>query len=81
MAGIGTQMNDQWAFLSAVLVMSIVVAGGISYFVFLDEGLTAIFFGLPPTIAIGGSLWLNSQFLSGRTAVKGRDVIPATDIR
>lgn len=62
MAGIGTQMNDQWAFLSAVLVMSIVVAGGISYFVFLDEGLTAIFFGLPPTIAIGGSLWLIRNF-------------------
>jgi hypothetical protein len=45
-----------------VLVMSIVVAGGISYFVFLDEGLTAIFFGLPPTIAIGGSLWLTRNF-------------------
>jgi hypothetical protein len=62
LAGIGTQMNHQWAFLSAVLVMSIVVAGGISYFVFLDEGLTAIFFGLPPTIAIGGSLWLTRNF-------------------
>ena len=62
MAGIGTQMNHQWAFLSAVLVMSIVVAGGISYFVFLDEGLTAILFGLPPTIAIGGSLWLTRNF-------------------
>jgi hypothetical protein len=62
LADIGTQMNDQWAFLSAVLVMSIVVAGGISYFVFQDEDLTAIFFGLPPTIAIGCSLWLTRNF-------------------
>jgi hypothetical protein len=37
---------------------------GIRYFVFQGEGLTAIFFGLPPTIAIGGSLWLTRNFFT-----------------
>jgi hypothetical protein len=55
-------MTDHWMFLSAVLVMGIGVAMVIGYFLFQDEGLTAIFFGLPPTIAIGTSLWLTRNF-------------------
>jgi hypothetical protein len=55
-------MTDQWMFLSAVLVMGIAVATGIGYFLFQDEGLTAIFFGLPPAIAVGTSLWLTRNF-------------------
>jgi hypothetical protein len=55
-------MTDQWMFLSAVFVMGAVVATGIGYFLFQDEGLTAIFFGLPPIIAIGVSLWITRNF-------------------
>jgi hypothetical protein len=59
-----TAMTDQWTFLSAVIVMGIVVATGIGYFLFQDEGLTAIFFGLPPFVAIGTSLWLTRNFFT-----------------
>lgn len=55
-------MSDQWMFFSAILAMGLVVAAVTGYFVFQGEGLTAIFFGLPPTIAIGGSLWLTRNF-------------------
>ena len=51
-------------FLSAVLAMSIVVAAVSGYFVFNGEGLTAIFFGLPPMIAVGGSLWMTRNFFN-----------------
>jgi hypothetical protein len=51
-------------FLSAVLAMGIVVAAVSGYFVFQGEGLTAIFFGLPPIIAIGASLWLTRNFFN-----------------
>jgi hypothetical protein len=57
-------MTDQWMFLSAVLAMSIVVAAVSGYFVFQGEGLSAIFFGLPPIIAIGGSLWMTRNFFT-----------------
>jgi hypothetical protein len=57
-------MTDQWMFLNAVLAMGIVVAAVSGYFVFQGESLTAIFFGLPPTIAIGGSLWLTRNFFT-----------------
>jgi hypothetical protein len=57
-------MSDQWMFLSAVIVMGVAVATGIGYFLFKDEGLTAIFFGLPPFIAIGFSLWLTRNFFT-----------------
>jgi hypothetical protein len=40
----------------------IAVATGIGYFLFQDESLTAIFFELPPTIAVGTSLWLTRNF-------------------
>jgi hypothetical protein len=55
-------MTDQWMFLSAVFAMGIVVAAVTGYFVFQGETLSAIFFGLPPTIAIAGSLWLTRNF-------------------
>jgi hypothetical protein len=57
-------MTDQWMFLSAVFGMSIVVAAVSGYFVFQGEDLTAIFFGLPPVIAIGGSLWMTRDFFA-----------------
>jgi len=57
-------MTDQWMFLSAVLAMGIVVAAVSGYFVFQGEGLTAIFFGIPPTIAICGSLWITRNFFT-----------------
>jgi hypothetical protein len=57
-------MTDQGMFLSAVLAMSIVVAAVSGYFVFNGEGLTAIFFGLPPMIAVGGSLWMTRNFFN-----------------
>ena len=57
-------MTDQWMFLSAVLAMGIVVAAVSGYFVFQGESLIAILFGLPPTIAIAGSLWLTCNFFA-----------------
>jgi hypothetical protein len=57
-------MTDQRMFLSAVLAMGIVVAAVSGYFIFQGEGLIAIFFGLPPTIAIGGSLWMTRNFFT-----------------
>jgi hypothetical protein len=57
-------MTDQWMFLTAVLAMGIVVAAVSGYFVFQGEGLTAIFFGIPPTIAICGSLWMTRNFFT-----------------
>ncbi len=57
-------MSVQWTFLSAVLAMGIVVAAVSGYFVFHDEVLSAVFFGLPPTIAIGGSLWMTCNFFT-----------------
>ena len=57
-------MTDQWMFLNAVLAMGIVVAAVSGYFVFQGESLTAIFFGLPPIIAIGGSLWMTRNFFT-----------------
>jgi hypothetical protein len=57
-------MNEQLIFLSAVLAMGIAVAAGTGYFVSQGEVLTAFFFGLPPVIAIGGSLWLTRNFFT-----------------
>jgi hypothetical protein len=57
-------MTDQWMFLGAVLAMGIVVAAVSGYFVFQGEGLTAIFFGIPPAIAICGSLWITRNFFT-----------------
>jgi hypothetical protein len=42
----------------------VLVAGGTGYFLFQDEVLTAIFFGLPPTVVIGGSLWLTHDLFA-----------------
>jgi hypothetical protein len=57
-------MNAQWIFWSVVFVMGVLVAGGTGYFLFQDEVLTAIFFGLPPTVVIGGSLWLTRDLFA-----------------
>ena len=57
-------MTDQWMFLSAVFAMGIAVAAVTGYFVFQGETLSAIFFSLPPTIAIAGSLWLTRNFFT-----------------
>jgi hypothetical protein len=40
------------------------VAGGTGYFLIQDEVLTTIFFGLPPTVVIGGSLWLTRDLFA-----------------
>ena len=57
-------MTIQWAFWTAVLAMGIAVAAGAGYFIFQGEVLSAIFFGLPPAVAIGGSLWLTRNFFA-----------------
>jgi hypothetical protein len=44
--------------------MGIVVAAVSGYFAFQGDGLSAIFFGLPPILAIGGSLWMTRNFFT-----------------
>ena len=51
-------------FFSALLAMGIVIAAVSGYFVFQGDDLSAILFGVPPTIAIGGSLWLTCNFFT-----------------
>jgi hypothetical protein len=57
-------MTDQRMFLSAVLAMGIVVTAVSGFFAFQGDDLSAIFFGLPPIIAIGGSLWMTRNFFT-----------------
>jgi hypothetical protein len=57
-------MTDQLMFFSAVLAMGIVVSAVSGYFAFQGDGLSAIFFGLPPILAIGGSLWMTRNFFT-----------------
>lgn len=57
-------MSVQWMFFSALLAMGIVIAAVSGYFVFQGDDLSAILFGVPPTIAIGGSLWLTRNFFT-----------------
>ena len=60
-------MTTQWLFWSAILLMGTGVAAGTGYFIFQGEVLSAIFFGLPPAVAIVGSLWLTRNFFAKAT--------------
>jgi hypothetical protein len=57
-------MSAQWVFWTAIFVMGIPVAAGTGYFIFEDEGMSAIFFGFPSAVAISGTLWVTRNFFA-----------------
>jgi hypothetical protein len=57
-------MNAQWILWGSMLVIGTAVAAGTGYFLFHGEILSAIFLGFPPTVAIGGSLWMTHDLFT-----------------
>jgi integral membrane sensor domain MASE1 len=57
-------MREKWTLWGFMLCISLGTMAGVGYFVAQNDPISAVIFGLPPLMAVTGSLWATRNFFS-----------------